>query len=106
VQGRGLCGEHFDALVLVAVGDGLGDAEALAEAPEVRPVAKPARRNFACCQQVSTCWLPDLALLRKPQKAHLSPPERLGTVRRINRQTVIPSLTHSLPTADNGYAEK
>jgi hypothetical protein len=46
VQGRGLCGEHFDALVLVAVGDGLGDAEALAEAPEVRPVAEPGEEEL------------------------------------------------------------
>jgi hypothetical protein len=41
VQGGGQCPEDFDALVLVPVGGGLRDPEALAEAGEARPVAEP-----------------------------------------------------------------
>lgn len=41
VQGGGQCPEDFDALVLVPVGGGLRDPEALAEAGETRPVAEP-----------------------------------------------------------------
>jgi hypothetical protein len=40
VETGGLRLEHFDALVLVAVGGGLGDAEALAETAEIRLVAE------------------------------------------------------------------
>jgi hypothetical protein len=41
VQGGGLRGEHCDSLILVPVGRGLGDPEALAEAADVRLVTEP-----------------------------------------------------------------